>query len=224
MTAQTTPEQLRNALEDRMSADGELWLTGSLHRIHRDPVAVRTLFPAAGRRCGRGSLVAHDEAGGVMRGWTVDDAARALMMTALPLSGSALVHEVTALYRYGDAAEKRGVLRGLGPLDTARGLGDGALPLVHDGLRTNDTRLITAALGTYGARHLEPPGYRHGVLKCVFVGIALDDITGLDERADGELARMLTDYAREREAAGRDVPPDVWRVVGPFTTHAPTEA
>ena len=34
-------------------------------------------------------------------------------------------------------------------------------------------------------------------------------VTALARRADGELAEMVQRYRREREAAGRDVPPDV---------------
>lgn len=144
--------------------------------------------------------------------WTVDDAVRASLLAALPLREAELAAEVVALYRYGDAAEKRGVLRGLALIDTADGIGAEGLPLVHDALRTNDTRLVAAALGRYGAAHLDAAAYRQGVLKCVFTGIALADIDGFPERADAELARMLADFAREREAAGRTVPADVWQV------------
>lgn len=227
MSEPLTVHELRTALDARISPDGRAWLAGALERLDSDSSAVRTLFPAAGRRCGRGPLHAPEAAPAVTgraRMWTVDDAARTLLMAALPLPGSGLAEEIATLYRYGDAAEKRGILRGLGPLDAASTLGDRALPLVHDGLRTNDTRLLTAALATYGAHHLPPQAYRHGVLKCVFLGIPVDDIAGLDERADPELARMLTDYAREREAAGRDVPADLRRIVTAIDTHAPREA
>lgn len=207
MPVARSPADLRAALAGRLADRGEQWLTGAIDHISTDPGAIRTLFPAAGRRCGRDWL----------RGtWTVDDAVRALLLTALPLSGTQLTEEVTALYRYGDAAEKRGVLRGMHLLDTAGGIGAGGLPVVEDGLRTNDTRLIAAALASYGARHLDPAAYRQGVLKCVFLGIPLADIDGLGERADAELARMLVDYAHERVAAGRDVPADVWTVVDRF--------
>ncbi|MDR7304173.1 EboA domain-containing protein [Haloactinomyces albus] len=217
MTRNTPPEELRVLLDARLSGQGRRWLADALDRIGGDRTAIGALFPAAGRRCGRGPLHGPQApaSGSEERGWTVDDAARTLMMAALPLSGADLGEEVAALYRYGDAAEKRGVLRGLGPLDTGDKLGDHALPLVHDGLRTNDTRLIAAALAAYGARHLEPAGYRQGVLKCVFLGIPLADISGLAERADAELARMLADYAHERRAAGRDIPADVFGLVDP---------
>jgi hypothetical protein len=87
---------------------------------------------------------------------------------------------------------------------------------VRDALRGNDTRLIAAALGPYAAQRLDDAGYRHAVLKCVFLGIPLSVVSGLARRADPELARMLADFARERAAAGRDVPADVWPLLARY--------
>jgi hypothetical protein len=196
---------LRTALGAQLSEGGARWLDAAAERVAADAGAIRTLFPAVGRHCGRGPLAGGPD------GWTVDDAARAYLLTRLPLTGPALATEVDDLYRHGDAAEKRGVLRALHLL----GLGDEALPLVHDALRTNDTRLIRAALGPYGAEHLDAHTYRHGLLKCVFTGIPLSEVAGLRERRDAELARMFSAFARERVAAGRPVPADVWLVTDP---------
>jgi hypothetical protein len=199
---------LRTVLGAHLTQSGAQWLDAAAERIAADAGAIRTLFPAAGRHCGRAPLA---PAAGGPHGWTVDDAARLYLLTRLPLTGSALAKEVDDLYRYGDAAEKRAVLRALHLLD----LGDEALPLVHDALRTNDTRLIGAALGPYGAAHLDPHAYRHGLLKCVFTGVPLAEVAGLRERRDAELARMFRAFARERVAAGRPVPADVWLVTDP---------
>lgn len=207
MSTPGTPEDIRELLGSRVAGDGQRWLADALERLRARPETIRTLFPAAGRRCGRGELAP---------GWGVDDAARALLLAALPLEGERLAGEVAALYRYGDAAERRGVLRGLDVLPRAGQLGVDGVALAHDALRTNDTRLIAAALGPYGAAHLDAPAYRQGVLKCVFLGIPLARVAGLDERADAELARMLTDFAHERVAAGRGVPADVWTVVNRY--------
>jgi hypothetical protein len=203
-------DALRSALSDRLDPGGEQWLRGSVAAVASSAEAIRSLFPQVGRRCGRGPLA--------LAGWTVDDAARTLLAAALPLTGEALAAEVGELYRYGDAAEKRAVLRALPYLD----LGDLALPLVADALRTNDTRLVAAALGPYGAEHLDPAGFRQAVLKCVFMGVPLAGVAGLERRADAELARMLRAFARERVSAGRTVPEDVWLVV-PRTEVPPPE-
>jgi hypothetical protein len=192
-----TRDAVRSGLLACLDPAARDWFEAAEEQVGRDPEAVRTLFPAIGRRCGRGPLD---------RDWTVDDAARALLIAALPPDRTA--SEVADLYRYGDAAEKRGVLRALDVLD----LGEEALPLVRDALRTNDTRLVAAALGPYAAAHLDPPAYRQAVLKCVFTGVPLAGVAGLAERTDAELVRMFTDYAAERVAAGRPVPPDVWLV------------
>ncbi|PAZ10641.1 hypothetical protein CLM62_39380 [Streptomyces sp. SA15] len=197
--------RIHTALDLHLTAEAQRWLTDAVARVGQDPAAVRTVFPAVGRRCGRGSLVA---------GWTVADAARARLLAALPLRGAALAEEITALHRYGDAAEQRAVLRSLALLEDAdASFADLGLPLVRAALRGNDTDLIEAALGPYAARHLDYDGYRHAVLKCVFCDIPLDRVAGIPERADRELARMLVDFAHERVAAGRDVPADVWPVV-----------
>ena len=179
------------------------WLDESAAKVAADPSAVRRLFPAARRRCGHARLDAY---------WTVDEAARAVLLTALPLRGEPLADEVARLHRHGDPAEQRAVLRTLPLLD----LGDLALPLVREALRGNDTTLIEAALGPYTAAHLPDAEYRQAVLKCVFYEIPLDRVTGLDTRADRELARMLADFAHERIVAGRDVPDDIRPVVRAF--------
>jgi len=179
------------------------WLAEATARIASDPGAIRRLFPAARRRCGRARLDAH---------WTVDEAARAALLTALPLRGRALADEVTGLYRHGDPAEQRAVLSALPLLD----LGDLALPLVREALRGNDNSLIEAALGPYATDHLPDDEFRQAVLKCVFCEIPLGHVHGLTARADHELARMLADFAHERLAAGRDVPDDIRPVVRAF--------
>ncbi|HEY8374261.1 MAG TPA: EboA domain-containing protein [Pseudonocardiaceae bacterium] len=198
--------ELRAAMDTSTAGEeARRWLVEACARVRTEPQAIRTLFPAAARRCGRGPL----PVAGQRIPWTVDLVARALLLCALPLQDEPLADEVDQLYRYGDAAEKRAVLYALHLLP----LGDRALPVVRDALRTNDTRLVAAALGPYGATHLDGPAWRQGVLKCVFLGIPLDRVHGLPERADAELARMMVDFARERIAAGRDVPADIWPVV-----------
>ncbi|MDF3142744.1 EboA domain-containing protein, partial [Streptomyces sp. T21Q-yed] len=135
------------------------------------------------------------------------DAARVLILHAARADADA----VTRVYFQGTAAERRAVLHALPHLVP----GPEALPLVEDALRTNDTRLLAAAVGPYAARHLDPHQWRHAVLKCLFTGVPVGAVADLNRRAhgDAELARMLGDHAAERTAAGRPVPEDLYRVL-----------
>jgi len=183
------------------------WLVEAESRVRTEPAAIRTLFPAVGRKVGRAALRPETDPQGLVFG-TVDDLARTRLLAVLAevLDGAALTTEVADLYRYGDDAERRGVLRGLVALPAAAV--PAGLDVVRDALRANDIRLVAAAMGEFGARHLDDHTWRHGVLKCLFVGVPLAAVADLDRRADAELLRMVGDYADERRAAGREVPVD----------------
>ncbi|MGW7369123.1 EboA domain-containing protein [Streptomyces sp. NPDC054841] len=149
-------------------------------------------FASAGRHCGQDH----------------SDSVRTLLLREAHADAATL----TRLYQQGTAAERRAVLLALPQLAPAPAVG---LPLVDDALRTNDTRLVAAAVGPYAAEHLDPHSWRHALLKCLFTGVPVDAADGLERRArgDAELARMLGDYAAERIAAGRPVPADLHRVL-----------
>ncbi|MER7892399.1 EboA domain-containing protein [Micromonospora sp. NPDC094482] len=185
-----TPDQLRAALRGVRDPD---WLDVALRQVAAEPAAIDRFFPAAGRHCGRGELTG-------LPGWTADEAARVLLLTALPAEHA---RYADALYRHGDAAEKRAVLKALPLLP----IGAAGVPLLHDAIRTNDTRLVAAALGPY-ARHLDSAAWRQAVLKCVFMEVPLSVVADLDTRADGELGVMLGGLAAERQAAGRSMAAD----------------
>ncbi|HTE63864.1 MAG TPA: EboA domain-containing protein [Solirubrobacteraceae bacterium] len=203
---------LWGALEERVSPDALAWVRESVAAIEADPGAVRTRFPMAGRKAGRAPLDP-DASPDDVHAWTVDDAARALLLVAL---GDGVEAELADLYRFGDAAERRGLLRALPYLP----VGDRAMGIVDDAIRTNDTRLVAAALGPYATAHLDDAAYDQAVLKCVFIGVPIAPLDGLPARATAETARMLAAFVHERVAAGRDVPAEVWGVID---RHPPAE-
>ncbi|GGV60268.1 EboA domain-containing protein [Streptomyces massasporeus] len=188
---------LRHHITTHLDPAARTWLDQALdeaaaHPGIHGPISVWELRLAeAGRRCG----AAHA------------DAARVLILDA----ARAGIDALTRVYFQGTADERRAVLHALPHLVP----GPDALPLIEDALRTNDTRLLSAAVGPYTARHLTAHAWRHAVLKCLFTGVSVDHVADLPRRAagDGELARMLGDYAAERTAAGRTVPEDLHRVL-----------
>ncbi|AZM56732.1 sugar phosphate isomerase [Streptomyces sp. WAC 01529] len=194
---------LRTRLEADLGGAARAWLDqataeAAAHAERSEPEQTQGPIPTwelriaeAGRRCGP------DHA----------DAARVLLLHA----ASADPPTLARVYAQGTAPERRAVLHALPHLVP----GPEALPLVEDALRTNDTRLVTAAVGPYAAAHLTPHHWRQAVLKCLFTGVPVEAVADLPRRArgDSELARMLGDYASERTAAGRAVPGDLHRVL-----------
>jgi hypothetical protein len=147
--------------------------------------------------------------------WSVDQAARTLLVLALP-------H---------DNAEK--YLRTLEQVFTTADVGElvalyQSLPLLPyperhcsraaEGVRSNMTAVFKAVAlrNPYPADYFDNIAWNQMVLKAVFVGSPLDLIQDIDRRANPQLARMLTDYAHERWVALRPVTPDLWRPVGRF--------
>lgn len=199
MTDTPAVADLRSRLDATLGGGARAWLDQAVAEATANPTADdraahptwELRFAEAGRRCGPEHA----------------DAARLLLLHAARADTATL----TRLYDQGTAAERRAVLRSL-PLLVS---GPDALPLVDDALRTNDTRLLAAALGPYAAAHLPSHAWRHAVLKCLFTGVPVDAVADLERRAhaDAELARMLADYADERTAAGRPVPGDLRRVL-----------
>ncbi|OQD53528.1 sugar phosphate isomerase [Streptomyces phaeoluteigriseus] len=188
---------LHDHLRSQLPEPARAWFRQALdeaaaHPGTHGPISVWELRLAeAGRRCGGPHA----------------DAVRLLILRAARADPTALGR----VYFQGTADERRAVLYALPHLVP----GPDALPLVEDALRTNDTRLLAAAVGPYAARHLDAHAWRHAVLKCLFTGVPVDAVADLADRAraDTELARMLGDYAAERTAADRPVPRDLYRVL-----------
>ncbi|MEL5957936.1 EboA domain-containing protein [Streptomyces sp. CLV115] len=217
MSPTNPPLLTREELDAQLGGAARAWLDEALAEAEhaashpdteqsRSPYAAppwELRYAAAGRHCG----LEHT------------DSVRALLL----IEARAALPALTRLYEQGTAAERRAVLLALHRLD----LGPTALPLVEDALRTNDTRLVAAAVGPYAAAHLDAHNWRHAVLKCLFTGVGAEAVDGLARRArgDAELARMLGDFAAERIAAGRSVPADLTRVLELTTpgAAAPTE-
>lgn len=205
MTASSTIEALRGALPPDASASFD----DMLSRVAEAPETIDRLFPAAARRTTRGDIGLRGDNGDVL---LAQDAVRIALLRAAvaALPADRRDAEVAALYRFGDNDEKRAVLLGLADSGEVT-----VHSLLDDALRTNDTRLVAAAMGPPAAQ-LDTDTWRQGVLKCLFVGVALASVADLDARTDRKLADMVARYAHERVAAGRDVPTDVWLVLDRF--------
>lgn len=68
----------------------------------------------------------------------------------------------------------------------------------------------------YPELHFPEASWNQLVLKTIFNGKPIHWIYGLDRRKNKELALAISDFISERMAAGRTVPPQIWRLIGSF--------
>lgn len=147
--------------------------------------------------------------------WSVDVAARIMILIELSkVSGSSFAERFKQLHRTADVGELLALYSGL-PLYAAPEV------LVEQtalGLRTNIKAEFEAIAhrNPFPMEQFEENPWNNMVLKSLFIGVMLEPIQGLDERANPELARILRDYSHERWAADRFVSPELWRCIGPF--------
>lgn len=182
-------------------------------------------YARAALHVGRGALTLDDAAllelraaapGVGFERWTLDDAARALILAARRADGRPVrrfVDDAAACFEEGDAREQQSWLRALAlwPDEAAH-----FLPYAIDACRSNIVPVFEALAceNPYPARYFPERNFNQLVLKALFNSIALTRVAGLEARHNAELSRMARDYAAERAAAGRTVPADIARATG----------
>ena len=205
------------------------WLDEQLAKLAKD-ASDRNLHIALGmapRRLGKDDLALSQEdldaaararPGWDPTGWSVDEAARILILLEAGGSGDAFTKRFTDLCRSADVGEAIALYRGL-PLYPDPALLE---PQAAEGVRTNMRAVFEAVAhrNPFPRERFDENRWNQMVLKALFVGSTMNPIPGLDERANPTLARILCDYAHERWAAGRPVSPELWRCVGPFAEDA----
>jgi hypothetical protein len=87
-----------------------------------------------------------------------------------------------------------------------------------EGIRSNIANVLEAIMysNPYPAKYLDQSAWNQLILKAFFTDKDINKIVGVDTRANKELAYIISDYAHERWAAGRELNPLMWRMVGPF--------
>jgi hypothetical protein len=226
---ETPTDLLQRWLQRQLAEKPMAWLEEQLAKIEQDS-SERNLTIALGmipRRLGKADLeldpsdleaAQRARAGWDPRGWSLDVAARVLVLCKLSAGDPDFARRFTDLCQAADVGEAVAFYSGL-PLYHG---GERLEPQAGEGLRTNMRAEFEAVAhrNPFPRERFDENRWNHMVLKALFIGSRLAPIQGLDERANPALARILCDYAHERWAAGRPVTPELWRCVGPYADDA----
>lgn len=151
--------------------------------------------------------------------WSAAQAARTLLLLSLPhQDGESFFSQIETLFNTADMRELVALYAALPLLPHPELFRKRAA----EGFRTNmgDVFEAVALDNPYPADYMEMDAWNNMVLKTLFVGKPLFRIYGIEKRRNAKLARILSDYAHERWAAGRTVSPELWRPVAPFIDEA----
>jgi hypothetical protein len=188
-----------------------------LAEVRADRSRLAVVFPGLPRHFGREAVRGGRQQLGAA---IVDlDALRTCDLAAawLLLAAAATEHELIDLYGHGDIEERTMLLRALHVLP----IGPATVRLFGEVQRTNMVVHLEAAIcdgdlfaRTVGLHGFDRTAANKLLLKLAFLDLPLRRAFGAERHANAEFSRMLLDLASEREAAGRAVWRDTWRVIG----------
>jgi hypothetical protein len=219
---------LRSFIEQQLAPESFAWLqekVGALELPAGNALAVG--FAAMPRKVGKAILqvpkpladqLAVLRNGLVLHQWTIDRLCRVWLLLQLsPVNKEQYIRRIEALFPAAEMNELVALYSALPLLaypEAWRGR-------CAEGIRSNIGPVLEAIIcnNPYPSEQLPEGAWNQLVLKAFFTEKRIDQIIGLDERANEALANTLIDFSQERRAAGRPVPPLLWRCVAPFITN-----
>jgi hypothetical protein len=146
--------------------------------------------------------------------WDQLQTARTILMLSYPQEKDSWFAAMNQLFETADMNEHQALFAALPLMPFHEEL----IPRAIDGLRTNISSVFDAIAlhNPFPSRYFPEANWNQMVLKAIFMQRPLYRIQGLEERRNPALASIARDFAHERWAAGRDVMPEIWRLVAPF--------
>lgn len=147
--------------------------------------------------------------------WTVDHLGRAYLLMNLDSSNQeAYFRKIENLFLAAEMSEQVALYSSLPLLAHP----EQWVKRCAEGIRSNIGIVLEAIMynNPYPSQNLEQAAWNQLVLKAFFTDKDINKIVGIDERVNTDLAYIISDYAHERWAAGRELNPNMWRLVGPF--------
>jgi hypothetical protein len=220
-------EQLEEAfasiIKKNLAPESYAWLTEKASLVN-NPGQLNSAFVMLPRKTGKAPLnLSKDQTNTISQirlnlsisEWTIDRLARVWLLIHVDSSDNeTYLPNIENLFLAAEVNELVALYSGLPVLAypgrwTAR---------CSEGIRNNIADVLKAIMcnNPYPSENLNEAAWNQMVLKAFFTEKPINEIIGLDERANEQLAKTLSDYAHERWAAHRNVNPLLWRCVGPF--------
>jgi hypothetical protein len=137
--------------------------------------------------------------------WATDEAARILILAASHRGDDpAFAARVDRLCTMAEVTEYIAYLKGFAIFPAPKLLYGRA----REGVRSAITPVFAAIAchNPYPFDHFDEDAWNQMVVKCVFNGVPIETVVGLQERRNPEAVQMLRDLVSERHAAGRPLP------------------
>lgn len=216
---------LQNLLQAQLPAAAWPWLQEKAAAVNQSGnSAFAVAFASMPRKTGKApvritaeqqEMLAVIRKGFTIEGWTLDRLARVWLLLQLDASDQqAYVARIEQLFPAAEMNELVALYSALPVLaypEAWRGR-------CAEGIRNNIGTVLEAVIthNPYPSEQLSEGAWNQLVMKGFFTEKRMDEVIGFEERANPELAQILLDFAHERWAAGRPVPPLLWRGVAPF--------
>jgi hypothetical protein len=210
-------QQIYTLLTPRLTPEALQWLTHTLQHCQEEysDRFFLTAFSLLPRQLLQETMqprIVDDDPDWLPQHWSLETLGRSLLL--LGQTPDRLDALFAKLYSTGSVNEQVALLQVLPFLAES----ERYLYWAQEGFRSHITAVFNAiALNNpYPTRYFDSKLWNQLILKAIFMGSPLHLIQGLDDRANANLARMAIDYVHERWAAGRDVTPEIWRLIYPF--------
>lgn len=147
--------------------------------------------------------------------WTTDQTTRTILLLKLPTDSQATYQSIlNQLFETADVHELIALYAALPLL---------SFPEMHaqrcaEGIRSNMTSVFEAIAlhNPYPSEYLDENAWNQLFMKAIFTNRPIYKMQGIEKRANANLARICSDFAHERWAAGRTVSPELWRPISSF--------
>ncbi len=217
---------LTTIIERNVNGESYAWLLNKAADLKgkNDKDQLTIIFTAVPRKTGKKEIEIEEteakEINAILPGfsighWTIDRVARVWLLIQLEIDDKEkYIRQIESLFSQAEMNELVALYSSLPLLSYP-----GSWKLrCAEGIRSNIGTVLEAIMyhNPYPAAYLDELAWNQLVMKAFFTDKNVNNIAGLDARANANLANTLFDYVEERWSANRTVNPQIWRLTAAY--------